>query len=62
MDMSPPDRTENDLAPKILPPATVETDEFQQNLGSETVLAAKIGIGGERRKSINRSDHTYRRA
>jgi hypothetical protein len=60
MDMSPPGRTETIWLPKYCRSARFDSDEFQQVLRSETLLAPKIGIGNRRRKSINRSDGFYR--
>src|SRR5271156_6502520 len=45
--------------PKYCRSTRFEPDEFKQVLGSKTVLGPKIGIGGNRCKSISRIDRFY---
>jgi hypothetical protein len=45
--------------PKYCRSFSFETEKVWPVLCSKALLAAKIGIGDDRRKSIKRSDRTY---
>jgi hypothetical protein len=46
--------------PKYCRSSSFETEKVWPVLCSKALLAAKIGIGGDRRKSIKRIDWIYR--
>ena len=59
--VSPPDRTKIDLVSEYTATHPVlGLKEVWPVLCSKALLAEKIGIGGDHRKSINRSDWIYR--